>query len=257
MKARLFGVPASHPSRAAELMLEHKGIPYRRFDLIPAAHKPILRAMRFPGVTVPALRLDGRRVQGTRQIALALDELKPDPPLVPEDPERRRAVEEAERWADEVLQPMPRRMSWWAIRRTDRATLESFTRGARIGLPVGLAVRTAGPFVLLSARLNRSTDENVFADLAALPGVIDRVEELIATGVVGGEQPNMADFQIATSIRLLLTFDDLRPALEERPAGKLALRLLPAYPGHVPPVFPKERLPDLSKSSTPSAPRTS
>jgi hypothetical protein len=32
MRATLFAVPASHPSLAAQLMLEHKGIDYRRVD---------------------------------------------------------------------------------------------------------------------------------------------------------------------------------------------------------------------------------
>ena len=45
-------------------------------------------------------------------------------------------------------------------------------------------------------------------DLAALPGLIDRVDELIAQGVIGGAEPNAADYQIATSISLLLTMDD-------------------------------------------------
>jgi hypothetical protein len=35
-----------------------------------------------------------------------------------------------------------------------------------------------------------------------------------------------------------MSFDDLRPAIERRPAGKLALRVVPHYPGRVPPVLP-------------------
>ena len=73
MSATLFGVPASHPSLAAELMLRHKRISYRRIDLVSAAHRLLVPALGFPGRTVPALRLGAARLQGTTQIALALD----------------------------------------------------------------------------------------------------------------------------------------------------------------------------------------
>jgi glutathione S-transferase len=49
---------------------------------------------------------------------------------------------------------------------------------------------------------------------------------------------NAGDFQVAPSLRLLMAFEDLAPAIESRPAGDLAKRLLPEAPGHFPPVFP-------------------
>ena len=62
--AKLYVIPASHSSRGAMLMLDRKGIPYKRVDLMPVISKGVLRAQRFPGVTVPALKIDGRRIQG-------------------------------------------------------------------------------------------------------------------------------------------------------------------------------------------------
>src|SRR5215218_7630656 len=59
MNARLYVIPASHPSIAAQLMLEHKGISYKRTDLLPVISKGVLRAVRFPGITVPALKIEG------------------------------------------------------------------------------------------------------------------------------------------------------------------------------------------------------
>lgn len=250
MKTRLFVVPGSHPSLAGRLMMERKGIPYSRVDLVPALHKLVVRAAGFGGVTVPALRIEGRKVQGTRDIAVALDEIQPEPRLLPEDRDHRARVEEANRFGDEVLQPMPRRMVWWALRR-DRSALGSYSQGARLGLPVGLAVKTAAPFVRLSARFNEATDDNVRADLDALPGVIDRVDAYIADGTIGGDEPNLADFQIATSVRLLMSFEDFREAIAARPAGRHAMRLVPDYPGVLPRAFPDP--PDL----TVSEPRTS
>lgn len=237
MNARLYVIPASHPSIAAELMLEHKGIAYKRTDLLPVISKGVLRAARFPGVTVPALKIDGQRVQGSRQIARELDRLRPDPPLFPADSEKRVAVEEAERFGDEELQHPIRQILWWAIKR-DKAPLRSYSEGAKIGMPIGLAMKTAAPIVALSARFNEADDENVKRDLAALPGLLQKVDDWIAAGVLGGEQLNAADFQIGPSLGLALTIADLRPAIENRPAGQLAKRIVPDYPGHTPPILP-------------------
>jgi glutathione S-transferase len=236
VRATLFALPASHPALAAQLMLEHKGVEYRRIDLVTAAHRTILRALGFPRKTVPALKLDGARVQGTTEIALALEALIPSPALFPADPDRRREVEEADAWGEEVLQPVPRRLVLNALKR-DRSTLESYLEGAKIGIPTAIAARTAAPFAMASRRFNRATDENAERDLAALPGMIDRVDELIERGVIGGAERNAADYQIATSVSLLLTMEDVRPVIEGRPAERLAREVVRNQPGHLPRVF--------------------
>ncbi|MGN6556677.1 MAG: glutathione S-transferase family protein, partial [Solirubrobacterales bacterium] len=82
--------------------------------------------------------------------------------------------------------------------------------------------------------------------LEKLPGLLDRVDAWIESGVLNGAQPNAADFQIAPSIGLMMTLDDLRPAIENRPAGALARRIVPNYPGRMPAVFPAEWLAPLS-----------
>jgi glutathione S-transferase len=241
VKAVLLGVPASHPTVAAEMMLARKGIEFERFDLVPALHRFVLRRA-FPGGTVPAMVLDGQRLQGTRTISRALDVLVPEPALFPAEPERREAVERAELWGDLVLQPVVRRLAWAALKR-DRSTIDTFLESARLGLPTGLAVATAGPVVALSARLNGAGDRSAKRDLAALPRLLDRVDELVSREVLAGDgAPNAADCQIAPTGRLLLAFDDLRPAIEQRPAGRHALGVAPHLEGRIPPVFPAEWL---------------
>ena len=242
MAVKLYVIPGSHPSKAAELMLEHKRIPFKRVDLVTAMHKPSLKLLGFPGTTVPAMKADGRKVQGSREIARTLDELKPQPRLVPSD-----SVREAERWGDQELQSIPRRLAWWALlhlsgkERTEAARLS--LEGYRVGLPIGVASRTVLPIAKVAARYNHSTDEAVRADLAAVPDRIDRVDALIAEGVIGGDQPNAADFQIATSVRLLLAYEDLKPYIEGRPAAEHARRVVPEYNAAFPRVFPAEWLP--------------
>ncbi|MGN6256439.1 MAG: glutathione S-transferase family protein [Solirubrobacterales bacterium] len=245
MDARLYVIPASHPSIAAALMLEHKGIPYKRTDLMPVVSKGVLRAVGFPGVTVPALKIDGDKIQGSRQIARELERLRPQPPLFPSDPAQRAEVEKAERFGDEELQHPVRQLLWWGFKQ-DRYPMAGYSEGAKLGVPIGLAVKTGGPLVALGVRFNEASDENARGALAKLPGLLDRIDAWIESGVLNGERLNAADFQIAPSIGLAMTLDDLRPTIENRPAGALARRLVPNYPGRMPPVLPAEWLAPLS-----------
>jgi hypothetical protein len=46
---RLFTIPGSHPGVAAQLMLDHKGIPFKRTDLLPVVTWVVLKGLRFAG----------------------------------------------------------------------------------------------------------------------------------------------------------------------------------------------------------------
>lgn len=197
---------------------------------------------------MPAIKIDGHRVQGSREIARELERLRPEPSLFPADPEQRAAVEEAERFGDEELQHPIRQILWWAIKR-DKAPLRSYSEGAKLGMPLSLAMKTAAPVVALSARFNEADDEHVRRDLTELPALLQKVDDWIAAGVLNGEQLNAADFQIAPSLGLAMTIDDLRPLIENRPAGALAKRVVPDYPGKTPPILPPAWLQQLRDSA--------
>jgi glutathione S-transferase len=239
MRATLFGLASSHPTLAAELMLRHKGIEYRRLDLMPWLHRGVLRAIGFPGITVPAVRLEGTRLQGTRTIALALDALQPSPPLFPLDPERRRAVEDAEAWGDEVLQPVPRRLLRWALVHNAEARRRFVEE---LGMPFeAVAVRAMVPTAAWYARREEAgSTDRIRADWAAAPGHLDHVDDLIAGGVIGGADLNAADFQLGTTLRVMLALEDFAPLLADRPAARLARRVWPDYPYAVPTLRPRE-----------------
>ena len=244
MHAKVYGIPGSHPVRTGRLMLEHKGISYDLVDLPTMLCRPYLRALGFPGPTVPAVKLGERKVQTTRGLARALDEVQPDPPLFPADPEARAAVEEAERWGDEVLQPVPRRLSYSLLSR-DRSGMASFIERPLLGVPPNVIAKTARPILAIGARVNQASDDAARKDIAALPGMLDHVDGLLADGVIGGEAPNAADLQIATSVRLLLNFGDLARSVEGRPAAEHARRLVPEYAGYFPPALPASWLAPL------------
>ena len=99
----------------------------------------------------------------------------------------------------------------------DPACMEGYAGDTKLPLPRAM-LRPALPLTAkLMARLNKADDAKAKADLAALPAQLDHIDAWIADGVLGGEQPNAADLQIGSSIRLLLTIADVRPLLDERP----------------------------------------
>ena len=114
-------------------------------------------------------------------------------------------------------------------------------------MPAGLLARTGQPIVWGGRKLNNSSDEEVQRVLGEVPAAIDKVDALIAEGVINGEQLNAADFQIAPTVRLLLAFEDLRPFIEARPAGAFAERVQPKPPGKISKVFPQQWLEPLRK----------
>ena len=85
-EATLYVIPGSHPAMVARRMLELKGIPYKRVDLMPVISRGALRALRFPSNTVPSLKIDGQEADRARaRSARELDRIRPEPALYPPD----------------------------------------------------------------------------------------------------------------------------------------------------------------------------
>jgi len=234
MAARVFVVHGSHPSATVLRALELKGVEHSVVEL-PATMQPPVMKLLFGRRTVPGVIFaGGERVQGSVRILHRLDELYPEPPLLPADPEARARVEEAEAWGDEVLQPLARRIIWPALHLAPQA-MPSFQEGGRTPPLPAPVVRALAPGVTrLGMRLNRASVAGVSADLAALPAHFDRIDGWLEEGLLGGEQPNAADLQIAPSVRLLGTIGDVASLLDGRPADDWSRRLFPVWPGAVP-----------------------
>jgi glutathione S-transferase len=175
MRARLYGMSISHAANAARLMLEHKGIEYDLVKVQPGMQAAQVRLAGFRGGTVPALRIDGRRVVGTTAISRALDEL-----------------------------------------------------AARAIVPVA---------AFYARREDARRTERVRRDWAELPEHLDRVDD---SGTIGGPELNAADFQIGTTLRVMLASADYAPAMDGRPAAELARRVWPDYRFSLPSLVPAE-----------------
>ena len=244
---KLYVIPGSHACRAGMLMLEHKGVPYRRVDIVTLTHPVVVRllgfdaggqsrnagGMRTLGLrfgdrlgTVPALAANGDRISTNHGIARYLDERHPEPRLFPADPAQREAVEQAEDWANDPLQMEARRiLGAWVVRNP-----EEFSRSAadgRMGYLLyrqELLRRLIVPNIL--GRVFRA-HPSIEDPVSELPSMLDRIDAWIGDGVLGGKQPNAADLMIAPSLALILYRPDVRPLFEGRPALELVDRLLP------------------------------
>jgi glutathione S-transferase len=248
MQTKLYVIP-THPCRTGMLMLEHKGIPYRRVDLPAVLHPLALRLLGFPGNaapfrdiddrphrvlaladrmgTVPALLHGGNRMMRNRDIARFLDKVQPDPPLFPAEPARRLAVEEAERWGDEIFQMAARRLLLAAALRGRNGIVNRGEDG-RLGPLISRHETVRFAVARLVARFAFAVNARSDGDLlAALPAMLDRIDVWIEAHVLNGEHLHAADFMIVTSLALLCYRPDVRGELERRPAIRLIDRILP------------------------------
>jgi glutathione S-transferase len=246
--ATLYVIPGSHACRSGMLMLEHKGIAYRTVTLRTGTHPLAVRLRGFPGHrepirtvdgrtpaplalldrggTVPALRYGSERIQTSRRIARFLDREVAEHPLLPLDPARRHAVEQAEQWGDEVLQMSARRILLASAAR-GLDSLRNRGGTGRLGALLAsgererlLASRTAG-FVF---RARGGSEREL---LGTVPALLDRVDEWIGAGVLNGGELNAADFMIAPCLALLGYRADLDAEMRSRPCGAFIDRLLP------------------------------
>jgi glutathione S-transferase len=239
---RLYGIPLSHPVLAVRGMLERKGLPYRYVELLGGVHPPSLWVLRFRGATVPAMKLtDGRRVQGSLAIAQALEQVAPQPSLYPAEPDAREAARAAERWGEAVLQPVPRRLIRWGLRRRLPQRRWFVKNASPLPAPAVTGVLLA-PLAGVFAGQVGAGDDRVRQDVAELPGLLDEVDSLLERGVIGADELGAADFQIGASVRMLLAMEDVGRLVAGRPAERFARRVVPDYP-EIPAALPPEWLP--------------
>jgi glutathione S-transferase len=221
----------------ARKMLDLKGIEYELVDVVPLNQRIHLRLAGFRGGTVPALKLDGRRIQGSRQIARALDERRPEPPLFPADSALRGRVEDAERWGEQLLQPIPRRLFRYGVARSPELR-DWVVRAQRLPVP-GLTAQVIRPVVewylrTVEADGRRATEAGVRADLAALPALLEHVDRLLGDGTLTLDPPNAATLQILASVNVMGRFADLAELVASHACAEPARELFPHYRAELP-----------------------
>ena len=222
-------LPFSHPCLTAEAALRVKGLDYERVQLMPGAHQEEIEGRYGTGRrTVPGLMVADDPVHGSRAILERLEELVPEPPLYPSAIADE--VREAERWGDEELQDLGRRLPFGALhfRPESMSTLAGAPPLDPAGVDAGMR------YIHGAWKYHGITAVRLADDLAGLPEKLDHVDDLAGRGIIGDEQPNAADLQIGATLRVMLVLGDLRPLIEGRAGERIARRWFPDYPGDIP-----------------------
>jgi len=222
-------LPPSHPCMTAEAALKHKGLTYELVNLAMGKHQEEVERIYGEGRrTVPGMTIAGETVHGSTAILWKLDQDYPEHPLYPE--EIAEAVREAELWADGDFQDFGRRLPWSALHFRPES-MGSFG-GAEALDPAGTdyAIR----FIRSTWKYHEISAVQLAEDLAALPGMVDRIEGYADRGLIDRETPTAADLQIGATARILLTVADLHPVFEGSAAERVARRNFPDYAGLVP-----------------------
>ncbi len=195
--------------------LRLKGLEFERVDLPAGRHNEEMEKIYGEGKrTVPGLLIDDEPVHGSRAILARIEEIAPEPSLYPEP--NADAVREAERWGDDELQDLGRRLPWGALHFRPEALGALGGAGPLDPAGTDWAIR----YVHAAWKYHRISAERLAEDLAGLPAKLDHIDSLVAAGVIGGEAPNAADLQIGATVRVLLLVEDLVDLVDDRPAGR-------------------------------------
>jgi glutathione S-transferase len=224
----LHALPPSHPCLTAQAALDYKGLDYERVDLKPGEHPEQIAELYGEGkTTVPGLMVGDEPVHGSVAILERLEELAPEPALYPEPIADR--VREAERWGDDELQDLGRRLPFGALHFRPEAM------GTFGGAPLDPAgTDFAIGYVRGGWKYHKITAVRLAEDLTGLPEKLDYVDALAAEGIVNGDEPTAADLQIGATLRVLTCLGDLRGLLEGRPCDEIARRWFPDYSLDIP-----------------------
>lgn len=221
-------VPLSHPCLAVSAALDRLGYEYETVELPTGRHQEEVERTYGEGRrTVPGLLVDDEPVHGTAAIFARLDELRPEAGLYPEPV--RDSLREVEAGLAEELQTAARVLVFGALhfRPESMGTFAGVAQLDPAGVDFAIkAMRATWRYLEIDA-------QRVHATLQALPVQLDALDALLDEGTIGGDRPTAADFQLGSSLHLLVQIGDVRPLVAERPAAQL-LSLFEPGKGDVP-----------------------
>lgn len=104
---KLYALPVSLYSAKTRIALRHKGLDWRE-ELPPGGYGSAEYKRIVASGNLPALDHDGFLIADSEAIAEYLEDLFPDPPLLPADPQGRARARERSRFHDTRLEPVLR-----------------------------------------------------------------------------------------------------------------------------------------------------
>ncbi|MFL5826228.1 MAG: glutathione S-transferase family protein [Thermoleophilaceae bacterium] len=194
----LWHIPVSHYSEKARWALAYKDVEHDRHVAPAGTHPAVALALtRGQCNTFPVLRLEGRNIGDSTAIIAALEELKPDPPLYPADPDERRRALELEEWFDEHLGPQLRLYAWHEFV-MNQAHLESISLKMAPALRRFPTVAAQATRAFVSLRFKVSSREAAEQAKGDVLKALDRLEsELGDSEYLAGDSFSVADLTAA------------------------------------------------------------
>lgn len=191
----LWQLRVSHFNEKARWALDYKGIVHERRSILPGWHS--LRAMTLAGgKTLPVLELGDRRIQGSAEIVAAIEELQPEPALIPSDPGERSRALEIQAHFDELGHDV-RRVLFDELLEDPALFVELFY----VGHPDLLQRGARGGFAASRPLLRRNYRVNAESAIQARDNVVEGLDmierELGSDGYLVGERFSVADLTAA------------------------------------------------------------
>lgn len=222
-------VPSSHPCMTVRAGLEHKGLEYEETMLLPGNQDGVLEGIYGEGkTTVPGIVVGETPVHTSVEILRFLDSEIPENPLYPESIASE--VQAAEVWGDQTFQDLGRRVPFGALHFRP-GSMGSFAGAGELD-PAG--TDHAMKYLHGIWKYMGLTAGRLIEDLAGLPMNVKKIEEFADQGLLDGDQPTAADFQIGSTVRVLMTVGDVKPMFDGSAAERIAMRYFPEYDGNVP-----------------------
>ena len=228
---KLYVRPGSHPCAAVERALELKGDRLRARRAAAARAAAIRRAAVRRRDRAGHAHRDGEQLVGLAARSCAASTSScPSRALLPADPAARARVLEAERWGDEVLQPIARRILSPALSGAPAARWRATPRARKLPLPAPRpAAHGAPPLTRAAMRARTGPPTTPCAPTCArCPATSTASTAGSPTGCSAASRPRTPPTcRSAPTVRLLMTIGDVRPLIDGRPARTARACALP------------------------------
>lgn len=202
----LYQFELSQYSEKVRLILDYKGLAYRKIEVTPGIGQVELFQMTGQQ-KVPVLKDGNLIVADSTEIAKYLDRQYPDRPLIPTDPKQRGLCLLMEEWADESIGVKSRKVLFGALSQ-DQNFRKSLLPSATPDIVKILVeavpsnvMKVLGFGVGYGPDVVKSAEADLKQDLEALCLLLSDSPYLV------GDQPTLADFAVA-GLSMLLKFPD-------------------------------------------------
>jgi glutathione S-transferase len=200
----LYQFEMSQYSEKVRLILDYKGLAYRKIEVTPGVGQ--LDLFRLSGQRrVPVLKDGSTVISDSTAIAMYLDRQYPDKPLIPTDPYERGLCLMMEEWADESIGLKSRKVFFGALSQNQSlrtsilpSTTPDFLKSV-VGAVPSEFLEILGAGVGYSSDVVKEAKDSLKQDLEALSLILMDRPYLVT------DHPCLADFAVA-GVSLLLKF---------------------------------------------------